>query len=156
MAAHVRCLGNYTLINKCIRREFARGPGQNVTREVLWRHNRCFTIYWTLLNTCIIQHWGLWLLWEGLFWAGAPGQSAPSRQARIRLLNLYKTTAYSYRSEVFRTLSWKYLHIHTHSFLALSDISTSSRNLLATISKASSGHAYRDKTRGNTEIIYEI
>lgn len=39
------------------------------------------------------------------------------------------------------TLWWKCWHIETHSLLTSNGISTSSRNLLATISRASSGHA---------------
>ena len=41
------------------------------------------------------------------------------------------------------TLSWKYLHMNTHSLRTSCAISTSSRNLFATISNASSGQAYR-------------
>ena len=48
------------------------------------------------------------------------------------------------------TLSWKNLHINTHSLRTSSAISTSSRNLLATISRASSGQACNSsKTRPN-------
>ena len=48
----------------------------------------------------------------------------------------------TYLSDMARTLSWKCLHMTTVSALISSDISTSSRNLWATISRASSGHAW--------------
>ena len=51
----------------------------------------------------------------------------------------------TYLLDMIRTLSWKCLHITTLSFRTLSSKSTSSRNLLATISNASSGQAYSSK-----------
>ena len=47
------------------------------------------------------------------------------------------------------TSSWKYLHMLTHSSLRSSSNSTSARNFLATISKASSGHAYHNNSIQN-------
>lgn len=52
-----------------------------------------------------------------------------------------------YLSDKLRTLWWKCLHNETHSPLTSRDISTSSKNLLATISKASSGQAYRNSKK---------
>ena len=53
-----------------------------------------------------------------------------------------------YLIDIFLTLSWKCLHIVTVSVLTLSSNSTSSKNLFATISKASSGQACIDSKNG--------
>ena len=47
-----------------------------------------------------------------------------------------------------RTLWWKYLQMCTVCTLSLSSMSASSRNLLATRSKASSGHGWKDANSG--------
>ncbi len=58
--------------------------------------------------------------------------------------------------DIFLTLSWKCLHMVTVSRRILSSSSTSSRNLLATISRASSGHAYKPEHKLRNSIFLEM
>lgn len=61
------------------------------------------------------------------------------------------TRAKNYLSDKWRALVWKYWQIGTTSLRSLSVNSTSWRNLLATISKASSGHGWNKWTSKLTD-----
>ena len=67
-------------------------------------------------------------------------QTCTHRIILFPIISSHRTSTYF--SDSALTLSWKCLHMMTVSSLISLVISTSSRNLLATNSNASSGHAY--------------
>ena len=62
----------------------------------------------------------------------------------------------TYLSDREKTLSWNILHMETTPFLTLSSNSTSSKNLLATISRASDGQVWNGRMQNEIYTKEEV